>query len=118
MLAFITNATSTVLHRKLTLPASRTSSRGVQTALSLLLQVGSAAILVAAGFVVQLPPLFGEWQQAAQYALSLLWVVGAINAVHFLGRPRPLAATRRVYPRVVHHRPNGRRTVRSTRLAR
>ena len=98
MLTLTTNATST--------------QNATSTALNLLVQAASAVVLVSAGFVVPLPSVFGEWQQAAQFALSLVWILVAIQAVQFLGRTHRMAATHRVYSRVVRHRQNGRRTSR------
>ena len=96
----------------LTLTNNATSTQNAtSTAVNLLVQAASAVVLVSAGFVVPLPSVFGEWQQAAQFALSLVWILGAIQAVQFLGRTHRMAATQ-VYPRVVRHRQNGRRTSR------
>ena len=101
----------------LTLTNNATSTQNAtSTAVNLLLQAASAVVLVSAGFVVPLPSVFGEWQQAAQFALSLVWILGAIQAVQFLGRTHRMAATHGAHARI-HHRRNDRRTGKSTRLA-
>jgi UDP-GlcNAc:undecaprenyl-phosphate GlcNAc-1-phosphate transferase len=67
--------------------------RGVPAAVRLLVQAGSAVILIAAGYVMPLPALFGEWQHAAECAFSLLWILGVINAINFIDGSDGLATT-------------------------
>ena len=67
--------------------------RGVPAVVRLLVQAGSAVILIAAGFVMPLPGIFGDWQFAAECAFSLLWIVGVINAINFIDGSDGLATT-------------------------
>jgi UDP-GlcNAc:undecaprenyl-phosphate GlcNAc-1-phosphate transferase len=68
-------------------------TRGVRAGVRLIFQVGSAVILIAAGFVMPLPAVFGDYQALAEQACTLLWIVGCINAVNFIDGSDGLATT-------------------------
>ena len=67
--------------------------KGVAPSIKLLFQCGSAFILIAAGFVMPLPAVFGEQQFFVERVFSLLWFVGVINAVNFIDGSDGLATT-------------------------
>jgi UDP-GlcNAc:undecaprenyl-phosphate GlcNAc-1-phosphate transferase len=67
--------------------------RGVPAAVRLLVQAGSAVILIAAGFVMPLPSIFGAWQGTAEWVFTLVWIVGVINAINFIDGSDGLATT-------------------------
>jgi len=68
-------------------------TRGVPAAVKLLFQCGSALILIAAGFVMPLPEVFGGFQDYAERILTLFWIVGVINAINFIDGSDGLATT-------------------------
>lgn len=67
--------------------------RGVSAWMRLLFQCGSAVILIAAGLIMTLPPVFGEYQSMIEVGFTLFWIVGVINAVNFIDGSDGLATT-------------------------
>ncbi len=68
-------------------------TKGVSAPVKLVFQCGSAVILIATGFVMPLPALFGEQQALVEQGFTLLWIVGVINAVNFIDGSDGLATT-------------------------
>ncbi|MBI4603104.1 MAG: hypothetical protein HY721_14190 [Planctomycetes bacterium] len=68
-------------------------TRRVPAPVKLVFQCGSAGILIAAGFVMPLPRVFGEHQALVEHAATLLWIVGVVNAVNFIDGSDGLATT-------------------------
>jgi UDP-GlcNAc:undecaprenyl-phosphate GlcNAc-1-phosphate transferase len=68
-------------------------TRGVPALVKLVFQCGSAVILIAAGFVMPLPEVFGGYQEHAEQLLTLFWIVGVINAINFIDGSDGLATT-------------------------
>jgi UDP-GlcNAc:undecaprenyl-phosphate GlcNAc-1-phosphate transferase len=68
-------------------------TRGVPAVTRLVFQCGSAVILMSTGFIMTLPPIFGEYQSLVEAVVTLIWIVGVINAVNFIDGSDGLATT-------------------------